>query len=342
MFRPLSKLVPATILLFLLGSITALAQNGRITGQVTDPQGKIISGASVQVVNPGGTFQRDTKTDASGVYSVADLPPGDYLVVVQAEGFEIRTTDPQLALKLAAGQTLTYNQQLVTLKGANESVVVKAGGQDVVELGDATISGEISNEEVKEMPLNGRNFTSLTTTTPGVSNQSGQDEAKVGVAGSAKFSVNGGRVEYNTFEVDGSDVLNTGINASRGQGEPLIVYPSIDAIQDIQVLTSNYGAMYGKTASGSVIVSTRSGSGAFRGNVYGFIRNEMFNARNYFDAPGRQPLYRRQDYGGTIGGPVRCSSPSASIPRRTRPSFSSQKNCVWKRLLWPITRRFQP
>ena len=100
------------------------------------------------------------------------------------------------------------------------------------------------------MGLNGRNFSQLVTHTPGVSNQTGQDEAKVGVAGSAKFSVNGGRVEYNTFEVDGSDVLNTSINASRGQGEPLIVYPSIDAIQDMQVLTSNYGAMYGKTRFG--------------------------------------------------------------------------------------------
>jgi hypothetical protein len=139
---------------------------------------------------------------------------------------------------------------------------------------------------------------------PGVSNQTGQDEAKVGLAGSAKFSVNGGRVEYNTFEVDGSDVLNTSINASRGQGEPLIVYPSIDAIQDIQVLTSNYGAMYGKTASGSVIVTTKSGAAQFHGNLYGFVRNEFFNARNYFDQPGKAPLYRRQDYGGTLGGPL--------------------------------------
>jgi len=139
---------------------------------------------------------------------------------------------------------------------------------------------------------------------PGVSNQTGQDEAKVGVAGSAKFSVNGGRVEYNTFEVDGSDVLNASINSSRGQGEPLMVYPSIDAIQEMKVLTGDYSALYGKSASGSVLVTTKSGGPQFHGNLYGFIRNEMFNARNYFDAPGRTPLYRRQDYGGTIGGPL--------------------------------------
>jgi hypothetical protein len=292
------------MVLLLLGSATALGQNGRITGQVTDPQGKAIAGAAVQVVNPEGTFERDAKTDATGTYTVVDLPAGVYLVVVTADGFEIAATNPATPLALAADQTLIFNQQITAMKAVTESVEVHGGGEGVVELDTATISGTISNMEVKSMPLNGRNFTTLTTTTPGVSNQSGQDEAKVGVAGSAKFSVNGGRVEYNTFEVDGSDVLNTGINASRGQGEPLIVYPSIDAIQDIQVLTSNYGAMYGKTASGSVIVSTKSGGGEFHGGMYGFIRNEMFNARNYFDAPGRQPLYRRQDYGGTIGGPL--------------------------------------
>ena len=93
--------------------------------------------------------------------------------------------------------------------------------------------------------LNGRNFTQLIALAPGVSNQTGQDEAKVGVVGSVKYSVNGGRVEYNTFEVDGSDVLNTGLN---GASSTLMVYPSLDAIQEVRVLTSNYGAQYGRTA----------------------------------------------------------------------------------------------
>jgi hypothetical protein len=287
--------------LMLLGGVSAAAQNGRITGQVTDPQGKTISGAAVQVVNQEGTLQHDTKTDASGTYAFADLPPGTYLIVVQAEGFDAFTSDPQT---LAAGQTVTLNPHVKSVKAEGTTVVVEGGGGGRIELESATISGTLSNKEVVTLQLNGRNFSQLVTTTAGVSNQSGQDEAKVGVAGSAKFSVNGGRVEYNTFVVDGSDVLNTGINASRGQGLPLIVYPSIDSIQDMQVLTSNYGAMYGKTASGSVIVTTKSGTGQFHGGAYGFIRNEAFNARNYFDQPGRTPLYRRQDYGGTIGGPL--------------------------------------
>ncbi|MCU1297533.1 MAG: TonB-dependent receptor plug, partial [Acidobacteriaceae bacterium] len=150
-----------------------------------------------------------------------------------------------------------------------------------------------------------------------VSNQTGQDEAKVGVVGSVKYSVNGGRVEYNTFEVDGSDVLNTGLN---GAASTLMVYPSLDAIQEVKVLTSNYGAQFGRTASGTVQVTTKSGTAHLHGNLYDFVRNEAFNSRNFFDfvgtippAPGQTvgktiggkvPLYRRQDFGGTIGGPL--------------------------------------
>ncbi len=143
-------------------------------------------------------------------------------------------------------------------------------------------------------------------------------EAKVGVVGSVKYSVNGGRVEYNTFEVDGSDVLNTGLN---GAASTLMVYPSLDAIQEVKVLTSNYGAQFGRTASGTVQVTPKSGNAKFHGNLYDFVRNEAFNSRNFFDVvytspppPGqltggqtfgtKAPLYRRQDFGGTIGGPL--------------------------------------
>lgn len=300
MSRRLSKLLRGLTGALFLGGVFACAQNGAITGHITDPQQKAVSSATVHVVNTGGNLQRDTKTDAEGAYSVTDLPPGDYLIVVEEEGFETKTSD---AATLAVGQSLAIDLQLTAVKSTTTNVEVVGGGASTIELQNASLSGIVSNKEVATLALNGRNFTQLITTTPGVSNQTGQDEAKVGLAGSAKFSVNGGRVEYNTFEVDGSDVLNTGINASRGQGEPLIVYPSIDAIQDMQVLTSNYSALYGKTASGTVIVTTKSGTGQFHGNVYGFVRNEFFNARNYFDEPGRAPLYRRQDYGGTIGGP---------------------------------------
>ncbi|MBT9331580.1 TonB-dependent receptor [Paracidobacterium acidisoli] len=312
MLRSLKRLLSATILLTLLASVPAAAQTGRFSGQVADQGGGVIPGATVQVVNQDTLVKRETKTDATGNYSVVSLPPGRYQVIIDADGFNRISSE---AVSLAAEQTFVFNAKM-SVGGVKTSVEVNGGGTPLVESDTASLSTTLSEKEVTGYGLNGRNFSQLITMAPGVSNQTGQDEAKVGVAGSAKFSVNGGRVEYNTFEVDGSDVLNTSINASRGQGEPLMVYPSIDAIQDMKVLTADYSALYGKSASGSVLVSTKSGGDRLHGDVYEFLRNEMFNARNYFDQPEpeplgyqgnpvyRTPLYRRQDFGATLGGPL--------------------------------------
>jgi hypothetical protein len=115
------------------------------------------------------------------------------------------------------------------------------------------------------------------------------------------YSVNGGRTEYNSFSVDGSETLNVGINKDHST---LIVYPSIDAIQEIKVLTSNYGAEYPSSGNGTTIVTTKSGTDKLHGNVYEFFRNEALNAKGYFDVTNGAPLYRRNDFGGTIGGPI--------------------------------------
>ena len=131
-----------------------------------------------------------------------------------------------------------------------------------------------------QLQLNGRNFTQLITLVPGVSNQTRQDEGQVGAQGSISYSVNGGRTEYNNWEVDGGDMMDNGSNFS------LNVYPSVEAIDEVQVLTSNYGAQYGKNGSGTVEVETKSGTNQFHGGAWEFVRNEAFNAHNYFDPAG--------------------------------------------------------
>src|SRR4029077_3488807 len=170
---------------------------------------------------------------------------------------------------------------------AKTEVNVESSSLGKVETETATVSGTITEKEVVSLGLNGRNFTQLIALAPGVSNQTGQDEATVGVTGSVKYSVNGGRVEYNSFEIDGSDVLNAGLNKA---SSTLMVYPSLDAIQEVKVLTSNYGAQYGRTASGTVQVTTKSGTERLHGNVYDFVRNEAFNSRIYFDVGTHAPL----------------------------------------------------
>lgn len=267
-----------------------------ITGTVTDQTGAVVAGAKVEISNSKG-FKQTVTTNDRGVYTISGLIPGTYDVSVSAPNFKVFQTT---GLTLTTGVTIPLDAPLEPA-GEKTEVNVQAGGAAQVETETPEISGTITEKEVINSPLNGRNFTQLITLTPGVSNQTGQDEAKVGVNGSVKYSVNGGRVEYNSFEVDGSDVLNAGLS---GAESTLVVYPSLDAIQEVKVLTSNYGAQYGRTASGSVQVTTKSGGSQWHGNVYEFFRNESMNARNYFDQTTKAPLYRRNDFGGTIGGPL--------------------------------------
>jgi hypothetical protein len=161
------------------------------------------------------------------------------------------------------------------------------------------LGGTITGKELTQLQLNGRNFTQLITLVPGVSNQTGQDEGVVGPEGSISYSVNGGRTEYNNWEVDGGDMMDNGSNFS------LNVYPSVEAIDEVQVLTSNYGAQYGKNGSGTVEVETKSGTNQFHGSAWEFARNEAFNAHNYFDVPGTAKAgYKKHDFGYSIGGPI--------------------------------------
>lgn len=272
--------------------------NGKasISGTVSDAQGAVVAGAKVSLAG-GANLKKEVESSAGGTFSFTDLDPGTYTLTISA---------PNFAEKVLADINLTPGLELpidvsLELPSAKEKVNVESSAVGQVETETATVSGTIQKREVVGLQLNGRNFSQLIALAPGVSNQTGQDEGKVGVVGSVKYSVNGGRVEYNTFEVDGSDVLNTGLNRS---ASTLVVYPSIDSIQEVKVLTSNYGAQYGRTASGTVQVTTRSGTAKLHGNLYDFTRNEAFNARNYFDLTSKAPLYRRQDFGGTIGGPL--------------------------------------
>jgi hypothetical protein len=274
----------------------AAASTASIAGTVTDPSGALIVGATITVTDAAKGVHTATTND-QGHYAIKDLPAGTYDISIESPGF---TTFSTSALALKAGDDIPLDAALEVIKSST-TTTVEGQKTAAVETENAEVSGTITEKQVVSFGLNGRNFTQLIALAPGVSNQTGQDEAKVGVTGSVKYSVNGGRVEYNTFNVDSADLLNVGIN---GSNSTLIVYPSLDAIQEVKVLTSNYGAMYGRTASGTVLATTKSGGSQFHGNLYEFLRNEDLNARNYFDQTKSAPLYRRNDFGGTIGGPL--------------------------------------
>ena len=287
-------------LLAVMSCMAAWAQDtGSITGTVKDSSGAAVSGAAVEVSSSDHGIVRQTVTNSSGDYNESGLPGGTYDVIVSATGFK-KFQAKGVKLDVAEKARVDVNMQVGAI---STEIVVEGASVAQVETQSSELSGTVNGKEISELGLNGRNFTQLVTLTPGVSNQTGQDEGTVGVYGNVSYSMNGGRVEYNNWELDGGDNMDNGSNST------LNVYPSLDAIAEFKVLTSNYGAQYGRNGSGTVEVETKSGTNKFHGDVYEYLRNDAFNAQNFFNAPfwggnGITPEYKKNDYGYTIGGPA--------------------------------------
>jgi hypothetical protein len=271
---------------------------GTLTGTVTDQNGAVIVGANVTVRSAAGVTYAAV-TDGSGRFVFTDLRGAAQTVIVNQAGFDESRTE---GIALVPGQS-TDISVVLHVETSKTSVQVTADQIERIETNNGVVSNTLDKTEVESFPVNGRNVVAFVALAPGVSNQTGEDEIKVGVLGSAKFAVNGGRTEYNSFQVDGNDVLNTDIAASHGHST-LMVYPSVDAVKEVKVLTSNYGAEYGRSSSGTTLFTLSSGQQSVHGSVYEFFRNEFFNSRNYFDRSNKAPLYRRNDFGGSIGGPL--------------------------------------
>ena len=279
----------------------AWAQNGSITGTVKDPSGAAVSGATVLITSPERGINRKTTTNSTGEYNESALAPGSYDIIVTATGFKKYQVKNA---KLDVGEKARVD---IPLEVGSISTEVIVQGENVaqVETQSSELAGTITGKELTQLELNGRNFTTLVTLVPGVSNQTGMDEPSVGINGSVAFSMNGGRTEYNNWELDGGDNMDNGSNGT------LNVYPSLDAISEFKVLTSNYGAQYGRNGSGTVEVETkgRQPKRLHGDAAYEFVRNDAFNAQNYFNSvaaggTGVVPEYKKNDFGYTLGGPV--------------------------------------
>jgi len=295
-----------------------------ITGTVTDPTGAAIPGAQVTLTSVDHGINRSATTNSTGDYLFAALPIGSYNLTVAASGFK-RFQAAGVVLRVAQKSRVDVAMQV---GAASTEVTVQGSSVAQVETQSSDLGGTVTGKEISQLELNGRNFTQLITLVPGVSNQTGQDEAGVGVSGNVSFSVNGGRTEYNNWEMDGGDAMDNGSNLT------LNVYPSIDAIAEFKVLTSNYGAQYGRNGSGTVEVETKSGTSQFHGDVYEFVRNDAFNATPEFQtAP---PAYKKNDFGFTIGGPVYIPGHYNTSKQKTFFFWSEE----WRREVVPATGFF--
>ena len=270
-----------------------------LSGVITDAQGGAIPGANISVRNSATNVTVQTTTNEAGAYTVPNLLAADYEVSVSLAGFSTSATK----LTLTVGQKQELNVSLTV--GQLTDTVEVTGVAPQVELESSTLSGNVSATTVRELPLNGRDWTSLATLEPGVAAVRAElDPTTSNVAGGRglglQMSISGSRPTQNSYRLDGA-IVNDYSNA--GPGSVIGQNLGVDAIQEFTVLTSNYSAEYGFTSGGVINAITRSGTNSFHGTAFDFLRNDKFDASNFFNnANGLPKNPLRQNQFGAAGG----------------------------------------
>jgi len=289
---------------FLLASslvlgVSALAQAQRTTatlrGTVVDSSKAVIPYVTVTARNEETGLTRITPTNDSGTYALVDLPIGRYRVTAELQGFK-SASRTGIILRVADDYVVDF-----TLEAGDfaEVVTVEASPTPVKVVG-GDVSGIITGEQARELPLNGRSFMQLATLMPGVSEHDFLNVKDKGLLGGASLSVSGSGVTANLWTVDGANNNDLGNNAT------ILVYPSLEAIEELKILRNSYGPEFGGAGGAQINVVTRGGTNQFRGSGFYFVRNDAFNSTDYFLEKNNQPKseLQRNDFGGFVGGPI--------------------------------------
>ena len=273
---------------------------GTITGQVKDPSGSVVPGATVIARHVGTNAETAVTTDQTGTYVVPRLPIGNYELTAALAGFRtIRRT----GLELHVADRLRVD---VTIQpGAISETVTVVGVSPTIQTESSDISTLINSTQISQMPLNGRNIVQLIAMQPGVSSTL-PSTLGVGLSGLTNVFVNGARASQNNWMIDGADNNDAGSNLA------LINYVNVDAVSEVKILRSNYSAEFGRSGGAQVNVVTKSGTNTLHGSLYEFMRSDAFDARNAFSfidfnrdgTPDPTPL-KYHNFGGTAGGPVK-------------------------------------
>jgi hypothetical protein len=276
----------------------AQAVSGTILGFVKDSTGAVVPGATVTLVNTGTGFSRTVVTNATGEYTAPLIPTGTYTVSAEITGFK----------KVSKTNVLVGVDQKVRIDialelGAMTEVVEIQAETPLLQTSSSDLGTTVVEEQIKTLPLNGRNFVSLTRTVPGVLR--GIPGGNIDGAGSlawrasAGFSANGQRTRDNNYMLDGVDNNETWL-------QTVVVFPSPDALEEFKLQTSTYSAEFGKSLGGVVNLQIKSGTNQYHGSVFEFLRNDAFDANNWFNNRAGRPKgdLSQHQFGGTIGGPI--------------------------------------
>ncbi len=294
----------------LLLALRALGQspNGNINGLVLDPTNRVIAGAEIIAVNDLTGVQFTTKTNDDGVYVLPNLPPGPYRLQVSKTGFKT-LIKPDITLSVQDALSINFTLPI----GALLETVTVTGGAPLINSESPSVSTVIDRHFVEELPLNGRTFNTLLQLTPGVVIAQSPNSGSPG-----QFSVAGQRTSSNTFTVDGVSanfgVQGTFFAGQSGTGSAQAFSAlggtnslvSVDALREFRIETSSFAPEFGKTPGGQVLLTTRSGTNKFHGDVFDYFRNDVMDANDWFANNAGQPraAERHNDFGGSLGGPI--------------------------------------
>jgi hypothetical protein len=291
------KKIACLAILFTVIGIPSFAQKitATIRGTVTDTTGGVVPGANVTVRGEDTGVTRSTVTNSSGVYSFPELQVGTYTVEVAISGFKTSVVKG-VALNVADVRGVDVKLETGAM---SESITVEVPAVAVKTIG-GEVAGLVTGEQVRELPLNGRNFLQLGTLMPGVSQGDGFNTKDRGLMSGIELAVSGSSLGGNMWMVDGAN------NNDVGSNRTILVFPSVDAIDEFKVHRNSYGAEFGGAAGAQVNIVTRSGSNEFHGGAYYFGRNEKLASSDYFLKQAGQPKgpLSTHDFGWTLGGPI--------------------------------------
>ena len=297
---PLTMLI-LTVTLFVPFVLRAQVVGATLSGTVMDSSKATVPNAAILITNVQTGVARNVVSDGAGFYSAPNLLPGTYDVSVSAPGFS-KLVQTGIKLTVGAEQVLNFS---LNVGQVTQAVEVTAEAP-IVDLASSSISAVIESTTVRELPLNGRDWTQLATLQPGVTSVSSlQADPSAGFSRGnrgygAELAISGARPQQNSYRLDG---ININDYANDGPGSVIGGALGVDAIEEFSVLTSNYSAEYGRTSGGVINAITRPGTNQFHGDAYEFLRNSALDARNFFDGAAIPP-FRRNQFGGSVGGPI--------------------------------------
>ncbi len=279
-------------------TLWAQTPTGAISGMVEDESGAVIPGANITITNTDTGISRSVTTDSSGRYHIPGLIPGIYQVQAQVAGFE---TGVRQGIQLTVGSELAITL-ILKVGQVTEKTVVTAEAP-MVQTNTSTLSGLVDDKTIRDLPLNGRSFDQLISLESSAPTIRARGSATL-TGASDVFSVNGARTQSNMFLMDGTELLGAG-SITTLPGGVLGKNMGVDAVREFTVLTGNYSAAYGKRAGGIINIATRSGTNEIHGSAFEFLRNSALDARNFFDGGSNPPAFRRNQFGGALGGRIR-------------------------------------